>query len=157
MNLRRVLLVALVVIAAILVAYLSTGRTDGVKRDGPLVARDRGWAAGWDQDSMDAIVGGVVELHDDACLLLSGDVALWPDGTSWDEDTSEVVLSDGRRVHVGDRVFGGGGMTAEAGEPDARSAEWRNSELGTAIGDCLADDASVVVFNEDPGFKITSE
>ena len=153
MTRRRWILVTTgLVFLAALALYLATGRTNGIKVDGPLVAHDRGWLV-LGGSGFDAMVGGEVRLED-GCLLLSGDAALWPDDTSWDEDANEVILEDGRRVSVGDSVRGGGGMAAEAGEPDSRSREWQESELGRAVAGCLADDAAVVVFNYDSEIEV---
>jgi hypothetical protein len=149
---RWILVTTVLVFLAALTLYLTTGRTDGIRVDGPLVAHDRGWLV-LQGSGFDAIVGGEVRLED-GCLLLSGDAALWPDETSWDEDANEVILEDGRRVSVGDSVRGGGGMAAEAGEPDSRSREWEESDLGRTLAGCLADDASVVVFNYDSKIKV---
>jgi hypothetical protein len=140
------------VLLPILILYLTTGRTNGIKVDGPLVAHDRGWLV-LEGSGSDALVGGELRIED-GCLLLSGDAALWPDDTSWDEEANEVILEDGQRVSAGDSVRGGGGMAAEAGEPDSRRREWQESDLGRAVGSCLADDAAVVVFNYDSKIKV---
>jgi hypothetical protein len=43
------------------------------------------------------------------CLLLAGSPVYWPNGTSWDATTREVVFSDGTRLGVGSILSGGGG------------------------------------------------
>jgi len=43
------------------------------------------------------------------CLLIAGFPVYWPNGTSWDATTREVVFSDGTRLGLGSSLSGGGG------------------------------------------------
>lgn len=56
-----------------------------------------------------AIVSGRLTLQD-GCLALDGLPTLWPAGSAWDADSQTVVLSDGARLAVGDRIRVGGGL-----------------------------------------------
>lgn len=105
------------------------------------MAHDRGWGLGG-TSGMDALVGGTLT-YDDGCVLLSGDVVVWPDGTSWDEEATVVRLGDGTEIHVGDSVTGGGGMAAEG----RHKGSWIESENGRELAECLAPTAAVVIFN----------
>ena len=58
-----------------------------------------------------AIVSGLLTLQD-GCLALDGSPTLWPAGSVWDEEEMSVVLSDGSRLQVGDRVEVGGGSVS---------------------------------------------
>lgn len=70
--------------------------------DGPVIATGGGrpWPL--------AGVTGRLTLEQ-GCLLLAGDPVYWPNGTSWDATTQEVVFSDGSRLGLGSRLSGGGG------------------------------------------------
>jgi hypothetical protein len=56
-----------------------------------------------------AILTGRLTLQD-GCLALDGFPTLWPAGSDWDEEQMTVVLADGSRLGVGDRVEVGGGL-----------------------------------------------
>lgn len=56
-----------------------------------------------------AILTGRLMLRD-GCLALDGLPTLWPAGSEWDEEGLAVVLADGTRLAVGDRVEFGGGL-----------------------------------------------
>jgi hypothetical protein len=58
-----------------------------------------------------AIVSGLLTLQD-GCLALAGSPTLWPAGSVWDEEEMTVVLLDGSRLQVGDRVEVGGGLVS---------------------------------------------
>lgn len=64
------------------------------------------------QDQMAAEIIGTLELDGD-CLYTAFEgnryPVLWPYGTTWDEDTSSVVLADGSVLALGDELSGGGG------------------------------------------------
>ncbi len=77
--------------------------------DGPVLRRSPPFA----DASLQMAVEGVV-LLDGGCLLLASDTGgqyplVWPAGTAWSDDTSEVVLADDRRVPIGARISGSGG------------------------------------------------
>jgi hypothetical protein len=129
-------------IMAVVLLYFTTGRGGGITIDGPVVAHDRGWGLG-PSSGMDAVVGGTLDYRD-GCLLLGGDVVVWPDGTEWDAEREAVRLDDGTVLHVGDTVLGGGGMAAE-GRRQVQA--WKRGESGRALAPCLAPGAGVIVFN----------
>ena len=119
--------------------------------DGPVVAHDRGWGLG-PTSGMDALVGGDLE-YQGRCLLLSGNVVVWPGGTEWDAEREVVRLGDDEAsVRVGDSVSGGGGMAAE--EPDSVET-WKRNESGQVLAHCLTSGAAVVEFNADADLKVT--
>ncbi|MCB0969203.1 MAG: META domain-containing protein, partial [Ilumatobacter sp.] len=65
-----------------------------------------------EQDQMTAEIIGTLELDGD-CLYTAFEgnryPVLWPYGTTWDEDTSTVVLPDGTAFAIGGEVYGRGG------------------------------------------------
>ncbi len=78
--------------------------------DGPVVYADPS------EDSEAALAGGTVELVD-GCLMLVDDVdagasptLVWQAGTRWDPVDSEIVLPDGSRLGIGDKISAGGGF-----------------------------------------------
>jgi hypothetical protein len=76
--------------------------------------------------------GAVVE-EKDGCLVIGDQVVVWGEGTTWDADSSEVVLPSGQRLAVGDQVTGGGG-----GEiPDPRS--YFGDAVADRVGKCGGD------------------
>lgn len=92
---------------------VTTPLVDGSDRggglDGPVMyaARSDG-----EQDQMAAEIIGTLELDGD-CLYTAFEgnryPVLWPYGTTWDEDSSSVVLPDGTELTIGGEVYGGGG------------------------------------------------
>jgi hypothetical protein len=136
-------------IALTFVAYLVTGRGGGIVVDGPVVAHDLGWGLGGTA-GMDARVGGTLE-YDGECLLLGENPVVWPDGTAWDEEEQAVRLDDGSLVHVGDQVFGGGGMAQEG--PD-RSPTWPTTPTGRELAGCLGEEGGLNVFNPDAELEV---
>lgn len=65
-----------------------------------------------EQAQMAAEIIGTLEVDGD-CLYTAFDgnryPVLWPYGTTWDENTSSVVLPDGTEFAIGGDVYGGGG------------------------------------------------
>lgn len=139
-------------IAVAFVAYLVTGRGGGIVVDGPVVAHDLGWGLGG-TSGMEARVGGILE-YDGECLLLTGNPVVWSDGTEWDEQEQAVRLDDGSLVHVGDQVFGAGGMAQEA--PD-RSPTWPTTPTGRELSGCLGEEGGLNVFNADAELEVEQE
>ena len=58
---------------------------------------------------MAALVGGIVA-YDGRCLTLDFLPVLWPVGTTWEQDTSTVVLPDGTAAPAGTVLSAGGGV-----------------------------------------------
>ena len=104
--------------------------------EGPLLVSGSGNGGG-----DDAVVAGEVTF-DDGCLLLAGMHVVWPQGTAWDAEAEEVVLSNGDRVAMGDEVMGGGGypyfdtLSGVIGDKAARIAQ-----------DCAGPTREVAFFN----------
>ena len=101
MSVKSLTVIAVVVAVVALSAGgpLSTGV--GGYIDGPLLV-----AGDHYRTNFDALVGGQLELDGD-CLLLDGHPAIWPVGTTWDDDA--VNVPGVGRVELGDTVVGGGG------------------------------------------------
>jgi hypothetical protein len=145
---RAVAVVGLVV-AAVVVLYLTTGRA-GLAEDGPVLRHERGWGLG-SSYGMAAVVGGALS-YEDGCLLLSGNAVIWPDGTGWDEGAGVVTLPDGLVATPGtDTVTGGGGMALEPGE---RGEGQEDSPGARATEDCRGPGDSLVVFNSDAALEV---
>lgn len=76
--------------------------------DGPVMYAARRDAG----DYMAAEIIGTLELDGD-CLYTTFEgnryPVLWPYGTTWDDDSSSVVLPDGTTIALGGEVYGGGG------------------------------------------------
>lgn len=84
----------------------------------------------------------------DGCLLVDGDVAFWPHGTSWDPTTSEVVISDDTRLSLDDKPdLGGGAYSLNT------NWSWLGSAVANRVEGCLektgADAARVVFYLRD--------
>ena len=105
--------------------------------DGPLVAFD----SHGEGDSMAALVGGEVA-YDGRCLTLDGLPTLWPAGTTWDEQSSAVVLPDGTSAPIGTTLSAGGGVV-----PFANSAWGDDQDATSVIEQCLDPTEQVVSFN----------
>ena len=111
--------------------------------EGPVIALAEEWNgypyAGYDNASLSVREG---------CLLVDGDVAFWPYGTSWDPSTSEVVISDDIRLGLDDKPdLGGGGYSLDT------DWSWLGSAVANRIVRCLeetgADAARVVFYSHD--------
>lgn len=143
-----------VVAALVVIAACSSGDTsDPASFEegelGPLVV----FPGPSDPDSGEqAAIGGVVGwsgaeddcIHDE--LASEGqEVAygiVWPLGTTWDAETSEVVLSSGRRLGVGDAFrFSGGDYSVEL--PDG-AVDFLPSELRSRIEACGWQDYMII-------------
>ena len=110
-RIRTGALAALVLLAGgVALAYVTTGRTDQIRAEGPLIAHEYGWAKPH-VDAM-AVLGGTLTFED-GCVLLDGHGVVWPNGTEWDSEHSEVVLSSGEHVAMGDSVGGGGSAASD--------------------------------------------
>jgi hypothetical protein len=141
-------LVAAIPLVALL-AFFAFGR-GGISVDGPVIAHHKGWFGG--ASSEDAGLGGTLSFVDH-CLLLDDEKAIvWPDGTTWDAERQEVVLSNGETVGIGDHITGGGGVGGQ--EPD-KTEQWRNSDIGKATVKCRTDDAGVAIFNVSEAIEVT--
>lgn len=106
-------------------------------------------------ESPQMAVDGLLIL-DRGCLLLDIDDGgrsplIWPAGTTWEHDSSEVVLANGERIQVGARISGSGGAIEQLtqlrqfDEP-AREVALRCSEV---------DPMSVIAFGNNPRFVET--
>ena len=102
---------------------------------------------------LDAIVTGIVEVDLDAgCIWLSDPdgsryPAVWPLETVAQADPFGIVLADGQRVRVGDRVEGGGGYV----DADAATS---GSGLEPFPGACVQV-GEAAVFNADAPISVT--
>ena len=90
---------------------------------------------------MDGIVSGVLS-YDGTCLSLAEPgvgpwPVTWPFGTTWNPEQPAVVLPDGRRVAIGDRVDAGGGMVeiAATGAPFQDALHSCVEAIGPVVGD----------------------
>jgi hypothetical protein len=82
--------------------------------DGPVVTADPP-TGGMGEE---AAVSGELVLDGDCLLLRSGEVVevpVWQSGTRWDPTVSEVILPDGGRVGLGDKIEAGGGWRPGGG------------------------------------------
>ncbi|WP_432573482.1 hypothetical protein [Kineococcus sp. SYSU DK005] len=104
---------------------------------GPLVAFDA-----HSHHSTAALVGGTLT-HDGHCLTLDAALpAVWPVGTTWDEQTSSVVLPEGTSTPVGTVLSAGGGVV-----PFTSSGWPHDQDAAAAIEQCLDPSGQVVSFN----------
>lgn len=111
--------------------------------DGPVLTRPEDRSGG-----LDAIVGGTLAL-DDGCLRLGGIPVLWPSGTTWDAETSVVVLPSGDEASVGAEVTGGGGYS----QADSL-AGFAADEVAEAAADCAGPTGEVGVFNAGAEIRV---
>lgn len=79
-----------------------------------------------------AEVPGQLTVEDD-CLALDGLPVLWPNGTTWDQDSQEVVMPDGTRVSVGSPILGSGGVV-----PTSVAVNYGDADLQEGIDECAA-------------------
>lgn len=97
--------------------------------------------------AMEALVGGVLE-RDGQCLLLengqSREVVVWPPGTRWSGGDETVVLSEGPRIRLGDRVTGSGGHFAADRESLGRLLDVRT--VDRAVTCARRTDAGIAMF-----------
>lgn len=96
------------------------------------------------EDEMNAIVGGTLELDPDrGCVLLSGKPVVWPAETTLTADPAELHLPGGLNAKSGNVITGSGG--------EVRAARIRETalrvegDLTTALS-CAPIDSEVVVF-----------
>lgn len=112
---------------------------DGPSDDGPLILSFPRF------DSEGAQIIGVVEVEEDGCVTVDGDVAVWPPGTTWDEANQSIMLPDGSIVASGDSVEGGGGY-----QPPSNLEFFVNDEGAEAVMGCIADRSNeIAVFNSE--------
>lgn len=84
------------------------------------------------------------------CLLLGGfdvgarPVIVWPFGTTWSDDESEVILPDHSAVPIGSKILAGGGFHG-AGQLD--DEQWlSDSEALERVRGCVEYDGTDNVF-----------
>lgn len=58
---------------------------------------------------MAALVSGTITVDERGCLGVDDQSTIWPEGTTWDPQTTSVVLSDETQLPIGSFVSGGGG------------------------------------------------
>ena len=110
---------------------------DGPSVDGPLILSFPR------SDSEGALILGVVEVEDDGCVTVDGNVAVCPPGTTWDETRESIILLDGSVVASGDAVEGGGGY-----QPPSNLSFFVTDEGAEAVLTCIADRSDeIAVFN----------
>ncbi|GAB3247805.1 hypothetical protein GCM10027586_17960 [Kineococcus gypseus] len=143
------------VLTAVLTAALLAGcspdiGTDtappGLVLDGPVIAH-----GAHKESAMAAYVGGTLA-HEGQCLRLDGEPVLWPVGTTWDQDTSAVVLPEGGTATAGAALYGGGGHTPFL--PAGTDVGTEEREASTLIEQCLGAGGQVTNFNT--GAQLTS-
>ena len=112
----RAIAAAVAVVAVTAAIYMWTplgGGGAGV--DGPVIHSGFAFAAGGE----DAQIEGVLVLDGDCLSIEFPDMpgvrfpAVWPHGTSWQDEPAGVVLPGGDIALVGTRVSGGGGYHSE--------------------------------------------
>ncbi len=99
---------------------------EGIGRVGPIVVADVS------NGSEQALLGGELAWagSPDQCLDLAGAGVraergvVWPNGTTWDDETSEVVLPSGDRLGIGDSFELGGGWHFTDQEPAEADSGW---------------------------------
>lgn len=79
-----------------------------------------------------AEVPGRLSVVDD-CIALDGLPVLWPSGTTWDQDTQEVVMSDGDRFTLDSRIIGGGGVVSKS-----VAGNYGGTDVQEAVDECAA-------------------
>jgi hypothetical protein len=96
----------------------------------------------------DAGATGTLELVGQ-CLLLGGanvgrrPVLVWPFGTTWRDDQSEVIQPDHSAVPIGSKISAGGGYYG----PDQLAEQWlSDSEALQRVRGCVEYDGSDNVF-----------
>ena len=110
---------------------------DGPSVDGPLILSFPR------SDSEGALILGVVEVEDDGCVTVDGNVAVWPPGTTWDETRESIILPDGSVAASGDAVEGGGGY-----QPPSNLSFFVTDEGAEAVLTCITDRSDeIAVFN----------
>ena len=138
--------------ATVPVASADPSASGGV--DGPVV-----YAAAPSEPGvfMAALGIGTVELVGQ-CLLLEGSdavgrpVIVWPFGTTWSDDESEVILPDLSAVPIGSTISAGGGFLGAGGLGLFLS----NPEALERVADCVEYDGGDNVFVLQEVVEITS-
>jgi hypothetical protein len=117
--------------AALMVCALSVGgcgdAESALDASSPVIA-----AVEAPRDTPAAAYDGAVIGEEGGCLVIGDEVVVWGVGTTWDEDSSEVVLPSGQRLAVGDQVSGGGGAI-----PDPRS--YFGDAVADRVDECGSD------------------
>lgn len=115
MNLPRTLQASAAAVLCGLLAGCGQDAADGTPEPREPMARgDVVLSADPAADGMEypaADLTGLLTLND-GCLALDGSPTLWPAGSSWEQEEMTVVLADGSRLKVGDRVEVGGGLVS---------------------------------------------
>ena len=140
-----IVVVLVVVGGAVWIVRPSTLPYGAAHVDGPLLVSAK---PGMSRGGMDAIVTGEVT-YDDGCLRLDSHPVVWPHGTSWDGESSEVVLPNGERAGVGAQVTGGGGhVDAQTFTEGERPYGDYGDEGERILADCADPSGQVAFFNE---------
>lgn len=59
-----------------------------------------------------ASVQGTLRIDGNGCSRIGYRGVVWPNGTTWDHDSNEVVMGDGRRFAIDEELRGAGGYTS---------------------------------------------
>ncbi|GAB3216293.1 hypothetical protein GCM10027586_07980 [Kineococcus gypseus] len=88
--------------------------------------------------------------HDGSCLTVGPYPAVWPQGTTWDEQSASLTLPDGTRAAPGALIDGGG--TYQRTSALRYDGEER---IATVLTDCAGATGEVAVFT--PGSTVTAQ